>query len=512
MNSIGDDGIDAISGYEQVTYLRRGGTATLYSARMADDGATVVLKVFDTDQNSAADRQWSIANRLDGVSGALPALDRHTLTDGRTVVVLPYVAGGSLADHIMRFGAMPESDVARMGELLASTLQASHDAGVLHRDLKPSNVLLGDDGSPILCDFDAATNIDVVTATETMALTILYAAPEVLRGSPADVRSDIYSLGLTLQAAAIGSAPFSDANLVGLAPLVDVICNSGVPKAVDSGVSPALSAVLQRATSVDPQDRYGSPAELAAALRGLHDDGITSPSAMTSADSNRWSTAFDDPIADRGSGRRRTSLILATVLVCAIAIGAVLIWSSSRPEKSELVTAAVGGSGQDTVPNSSGTIVATKEQVDDADAQVTDGNGVLGPLFQIDDFTYQGRMSRECQRSERWVAFSIHADQDDRAGDVREPWIAVKGPAAGTFMAYLPCENGGRDIRFVLRAPGRWFTVVATFPQDQYDRMVAWMRENETSPAPDYTVDDEIRETLADQGNYLGFDIIDRAE
>lgn len=185
---------------------------------------------------------------------------------------------------------------------------------------------------------------------------------------------------------------------------------------------------------------------------------------------------------------------VAAVLAVGVVVGAV-VWA----DREDNAPPRAAGAATTTVAPSHG-------------PRVSDGNGVLGPLFQSDDFTYQGQMTKECKRSDRWVAFSIHAGQDDRKAGIGEPWAAIGGKDAGTFMAYLPCENGGRNIRYVLRAPGRWFVSVAAVPQDQYDRMVGWMRENETSPAPDYTVDDEIRATLTDPANYLGWNIIDRSQ
>lgn len=207
--------IGLVEGYERATFLRRGGTATLYSARRSADGEPVVIKVFDADQTPAAERHLRTQERLAGIGGALTDLDHGVLSDGRSYVVLPYIHGGSLSDHITRFGSMPPNDVAAFGAALAATLHEAHAAGVLHRDLKPSNVLLADDGRPLLCDFGAATTIELTTASETMALTVLYAAPEVLEGAPADELSDQYSLGLTLQAAASGSHPFGGTDVAG---------------------------------------------------------------------------------------------------------------------------------------------------------------------------------------------------------------------------------------------------------------------------------------------------------
>lgn len=531
--NVGDLG--SITGYESITYLRSGGTSVLYTARRSSDDETVVLKVFDREQATAAQRQWSMAQRLDGVPDVLRVSERVVLDDGRQVVVMPYVAGGSLADHMTRFGPMSTEMVIDIGIRLATALQRAHDAGVLHRDLKPSNVLLTGDGAPMLCDFGAATDIDVGTATETMAITVLYAAPEVLEGAPADTSSDVYSLGLTLWSAAVGRAPFEGMNVVGLASLVNEICTVGPSDPATSGVPHPLASVLRRATALDPGERHSSAAELADALRetatfatadvGSSPASGANPSTGNAATSTGRRAAATAALAANGAdstsssrGRRWVRVALTAIVAMVVALVAVMM--AGRPDDStERVRAAAGPTGSTeptgtTLPTAdpTGEPVAVAETVGGELVQITDDDGVLGPLFQIDDFTYQGQMIRECKRSERWVAFSIHADQTDRVAGIDEPWRAVAGDQAGTFMAYLPCENGGRDIRYVLRAPGRWFVVVAVFPQDQYDRMVGWMRENETSPAPDYTVDDEIRATLGDPVNYLGSAIIDRSE
>lgn len=523
--------LGSLTGYESVTYLGRGGTASLYTARRSSDNETVVLKTFDRDQAHAAERQWSIARRLDGIPGVLPVSDRTVLDDGRHVVTMPYVAGGSLGDHMTRFGPMSTDAVIDIGVGLATALQASHEAGILHRDLKPSNVLLAGDGEAMLCDFDAATEIDVDTATETMAITVLYAAPEVLEGAPADATSDVYSLGLTLWSAAVGSPPFGGPKLGGLASLVNQVCTVGPADPATMGVPEGLASVLRRATSLDPADRYSSAGELADALRSARSGSAepsgggsapretapTAPHGATTATVSAGGSSGDGPEA-RGAARIGVPLVAAAVVI-AVAIALVLAGRDrGGPERilaaggTSVTTSVTGGSALGLADRDVDGPGATPEPSTEELVQATTPDGVLGPLFQIDDFTYQGRLSRECKRDERWVAFSIHADQDDRKAGIEEPWRAVKGEQAGTFMAYLPCENGGLDIRYVLRAPGRWFVVVAMFPQDQYDRMVEWMRENETSPAPDYTVDDEIRATLGDPANYLASAVIDRSE
>ncbi len=87
----------------------------------------------------------------------------------------------------------------------------------------------------------------------------------------------------------------------------------------------------------------------------------------------------------------------------------------------------------------------------------------------------------------------------------------MSGDGAGTFMSYMPCDTGIDEARYILGATGRWFVFVAEFDDEQYERMSTWMRENENSPSPDYTVDEDILATLEDPDVYRGWASIDQA-
>ncbi|MBX7070583.1 MAG: protein kinase, partial [Microthrixaceae bacterium] len=133
----------------------------------------VVVKAFFPDEPMSAARQRRAAEQLVGVDGVLELLDHGTMEDGRPFIVSPFLAGGSLADHLDRFGSMAPERVADMGAQLATALGKAHASGILHRDLKPSNILLTGEGAPVLADFGAATGVEPTTATDTVALTIL---------------------------------------------------------------------------------------------------------------------------------------------------------------------------------------------------------------------------------------------------------------------------------------------------------------------------------------------------
>lgn len=78
----------------------------------------------------------------------------------------------------------------------------------MHRDIKPSNILVNSKGHIKLCDFGVSSELEGSIA-ETFVGTGTYMAPERIQGSPYTVKSDVWSVGLTLMELAIGKFPFS---------------------------------------------------------------------------------------------------------------------------------------------------------------------------------------------------------------------------------------------------------------------------------------------------------------
>jgi hypothetical protein len=469
-----DPGVDE---YRALTLLARGGTATVYSATRRSDGAPVVVKVFDHAADTAFDRQLRAAERLDGVEGVLPVSDHGNLRDGRGYLVSPFLAGGSLADHLARFGPMSPERVAAIGGPMARALAAAHAAGVLHRDLKPSNVLLDGAEHPVIADFGAAGSVDPDGSTTTASLTTMYAAPEVLEGSRGDERSDVYSLGLTLYALALGAHPFTDSDSTGVANLVNRICSDGVPDPAGHDLPAGLASVLRTATAIDPERRYGSSDALADALDAV----CSAPDAVPPGSSGRRSRSPRD--ASRARRRRTVAALVAVVVVAAaVWIGVAAKRSSDREAERAAAIAALG-------------------------TPVTPRNGRLGPLYRQGDIDYVGLVKPGCRDGERMAELSIHAGPADTS---RTPWDAIGVEGYGVFMSYMPCDTQIDEARYKLGATGRWYVVLASFPEGQYERMVRDMHANETSPSPDYTVDEDVLETLKHRDAYDGWAVIDR--
>ncbi len=126
-------------------------------------------------------------------------------------LVMAFVPGMTLQDRLDREGPLPLRDLLRIGMQTAAGLAAAHEQGLVHRDVKPANILLENGLERVrLTDFGLARAIDDASLTRSgvIAGTPPYMSPEQARGDAVDARSDLFSLGSVLYAAATGRVPF----------------------------------------------------------------------------------------------------------------------------------------------------------------------------------------------------------------------------------------------------------------------------------------------------------------
>lgn len=131
------------------------------------------------------------------------------------VLVMPYLAGGTLSDQVRAYGPLRAEQVLAIAAPLLDALATAHRAGVVHRDIKPANVLFDLDGRPFLSDFGIASFRDA-TSGLTVAGSIIgtpdFMAPEQARGESSTPETDVFALGATLLYAASGRRPYGTAD------------------------------------------------------------------------------------------------------------------------------------------------------------------------------------------------------------------------------------------------------------------------------------------------------------
>jgi eukaryotic-like serine/threonine-protein kinase len=250
-----------------------GGMGEVYLAHDTRLNRQVALKAL-TGSEPAGDirrrlrREAQAAARLNhpGIAAIHDVLD-----DGdRCYIVMEYVQGRSL--DALSDARMPIERALDIAAQLADALAYAHERGVVHRDVKPANVRVRPDGSAKLLDLGLArvTVADGasagLTATATIQGTPSYMAPEQLTGTAVDARADIYSLGALLFEVLAGRPPFLAANFSALA----IAINSGPApqvRTLNPAVPDEVNAIVERALSRAPADRFQSAAGFAAALR-----------------------------------------------------------------------------------------------------------------------------------------------------------------------------------------------------------------------------------------------------
>jgi len=189
--------------------------------------------------------------------------------EGRQYLVMEYVAGATIRQLLEERGRLSEPEAIRYGTQVGAALQYAHDHGAVHCDVKPENILVTPEGVAKTVDFGVA---DTVTRTLTPAEarevlgSIAYLAPEVLQGSPATPRSDVYSLALTVYEMVAGRLPFAGATAAATAG-VRLAAAAPPLRTFAASASPLLEVALARALALSPADRFATAAEFGAALR-----------------------------------------------------------------------------------------------------------------------------------------------------------------------------------------------------------------------------------------------------
>ena len=272
-----------------VRLLGSGGFAEVWLADDLREHKQVALKLPRGRRSSLAgeapapEREFDIAARLDHPN-IVRVLASGT-SDGEPYLVLEYVEGPSLREHLRDSGPLTISETRALAAELSSALAHAHGRGILHNDIKPENILLGPEGAK-LTDFGAAAGVLSTIGLgqdAEFAATIAYLAPEVLQGERPTPRSDIYALGLVLYEAASGRLPWAS----GTASAVAGQRLAAPAVALDVFIPEApgfLVAALTRAMALIPEERFASAEEFGLAVEGIQQTvPIARPSAAAAA-------------------------------------------------------------------------------------------------------------------------------------------------------------------------------------------------------------------------------------
>ncbi len=313
-----------VGGYELVAEIGRGGFSTVWRARQT--GALereVALKMIAPGMDSrevlrrfAAERQTLARMTHPGIARIF---DAGADASGRPYFVMELVTGPPLPEHC-RSHRLPLAERLRLFRGACAAVTHAHQRGVIHRDLKPSNILTGQDGVKVI-DFGIArlleTANDGLTVAGNVVGTPQWMPPEVFHGAPADVRTDVFALGLLLCEIVTG-APARDAaqwKTAGFPQWAKLAEQPVRPPATGSD----LDAVMARATEVDPDRRYASVAELSEDLEAFAEHRPVRARPPTRA-----------YLMKRFLRRHRVETIAASVALAGIIAGGIVAWQKKN--------------------------------------------------------------------------------------------------------------------------------------------------------------------------------------
>ena len=173
-------------------------------------------------------------------------------------MVMEYVAGVSLDEFVRSGGPVPVERALNIFRRALDGIAHAHHCGIVHRDIKPANIMLADNGQVKVMDFGIARALDSLehlTRHGQVAGTAKSMSPEQIRGAQADVRSDIYSLGIVLYTLLAGRAPFDGASDHAL---MKAQLEQAPPplRALVKNLPPKVEAAVMRALEKDPSARF----------------------------------------------------------------------------------------------------------------------------------------------------------------------------------------------------------------------------------------------------------------
>jgi beta-lactam-binding protein with PASTA domain len=328
--------------YEIGGVLGRGGMAEVHRGRDLRLGREVAVKVLRNDL--ARDPSFQVRFRREAQAAASlnhPAIvavydtgEDRTPMGATPYIVMEYVEGETLRDVLRREGHLSPERAMSLSADICGALDFSHRNGIVHRDVKPGNVMITPQGAVKVMDFGIARAVSDSAATMTSTAAVIgtaqYLSPEQARGEGVDARSDVYSLGCLLYELVTGAPPFTGDSPVAVA-YQHVREDPRLPSSINPQVPAELDAILLKAMSKNPANRYQSAADMRNdLLRALAGQRVEATPVMGDAEKTTILAAtpggygYDDDAGwddDEAARRRKRRLIAIWAVVGLLVVG-----------------------------------------------------------------------------------------------------------------------------------------------------------------------------------------------
>jgi len=269
---------DTIAGFCMEKELGRGGMGIVYEAAHTQTGRRVAVKVLapelagNTETMERFMREAQLAAALSHARSTF--VFEAGEEQGCPFIVMELMPGLTLKDLADDEGPMPVNRAVDLIFDIIDGLAAAHSAGVIHRDMKPSNCFLDTDGRLKVGDYGLSKSLIVasdLTQSGSFLGTPLYSAPEQVRGTDVDERTDLYAVGATLFTLIAGRAPFIGDSASVIAQIVSDEAPLLSSLAEDAPAD--LDHVIAKTLEKDPAQRFETLDQLKTALQPFASGG-----------------------------------------------------------------------------------------------------------------------------------------------------------------------------------------------------------------------------------------------
>ncbi len=294
--------------YEIIRSIGEGGMANVYLALDTILNRKVAVKILRGDL--AEDEKFVRRFQREAISAS--SLNDPNIVevydvgedDGKYFIVMEYVEGKTLKQLIKKRGNLTLPEVVDIMLQLTSAIAHAHESYIIHRDIKPQNVVILEDGRVKIMDFGIAValNAGELTQTNSVMGTVYYIPPEQANGGAANIKSDIYSLGILMYELVTGHVPFKGENPVEVAIKH---MNEEIPSICeyDPDMPQSIENIILKAAAKNPKNRYASANEMHEDLKtALNEERFNEPKVIYEYKEKN----FDDDLSIETPRRGRT--------------------------------------------------------------------------------------------------------------------------------------------------------------------------------------------------------------
>lgn len=251
-----------IGSYRIIDFVGAGGMGSVYRVVHRDSGQVAAAKILNESAvgKNGLERFRNEARIHQSLTHPnIARMFEYVEVDGLPCLIMEYVDGESLDERLQKYGALNVAEAIQVFTALAHAVSYIHKYDIIHRDLKTNNIRISSNGTVKLLDFGIATNSGSprLTSTGNVVGTLQSLAPEQLRTGRAELRSDIWALGIVFYEMLTGVPPFS-VTAPGLLGEHILLGNYTPPSTQRPEVPRELDRVIAKCLRVKPEDRYQS--------------------------------------------------------------------------------------------------------------------------------------------------------------------------------------------------------------------------------------------------------------